>query len=41
MVGAAHRPVLAFFCIPYFVVAQFGKRVERRLPVASAVGWGA
>ena len=29
-----------FFCIPYFVVAQSGKRVERRLPVASAVGLG-
>jgi len=29
-----------FFCIPYFVVAQFGKSVERRLPVASAVGLG-
>ncbi|MGP7998313.1 MAG: MFS transporter [Streptosporangiaceae bacterium] len=29
-----------FFCIPYFVVAQFGKWVERRLAVASAVGWG-
>jgi MFS transporter, DHA2 family, methylenomycin A resistance protein len=29
-----------FFCVPYFVVAQFGKRVERRLPVASAVGLG-
>jgi hypothetical protein len=29
-----------FFCIPYFVVAQFGQRVERRLPVASAVGLG-
>src|SRR5580692_2721752 len=29
-----------FFCIPYFAVAQLGKRVQRRLPVASAVGWG-
>ena len=29
-----------FFCIPYFLVAQMGKWVERRLPVASAVGWG-
>jgi EmrB/QacA subfamily drug resistance transporter len=29
-----------FFCIPYFAVAQLGKRVERWLPVASAVGWG-
>ena len=29
-----------FFCIPYFAVAQLGKWVERRLPVASAVGWG-
>ena len=29
-----------FFCIPYFAVAQLGKRVQRWLPVASAVGWG-
>ncbi len=29
-----------FFCIPYFVVAQSGKRIQRRLPVASAVGLG-
>ena len=29
-----------FFCIPYFAVARLGKRVERWLPVASAVGWG-
>ncbi len=29
-----------FFCIPYFAVAQLGKWVERRVPVASAVGWG-
>ena len=29
-----------FFCIPYFVVAQLGKRVQQRLRVASAVGWG-
>ena len=29
-----------FFCIPYFFVAQLSKRIERRLPVASAVGWG-
>jgi EmrB/QacA subfamily drug resistance transporter len=29
-----------FFCIPYFCVAQLGKWVERRLPVASAIGWG-
>jgi DHA2 family methylenomycin A resistance protein-like MFS transporter len=29
-----------FFCIPYFVVAQLGKWVKRRIPVASAVGWG-
>ena len=29
-----------FFCIPYFAVAQLGKRVERRMPAASAVGWG-
>ena len=29
-----------FFCIPYFAVAQLSKRVERWLPVASAVGWG-
>ncbi len=29
-----------FFCIPYFLVAQMGKWVQRRLAVASAVGWG-
>jgi len=29
-----------FFCLPYFFVARLGKQVERRLPVASAVGWG-
>ena len=29
-----------FFCIPYFAVAQLGQRVQRWLPVASAVGWG-
>ena len=29
-----------FFCIPYFVVAQSGKRIGRRLPVAWAVGLG-
>ena len=29
-----------FFCIPYFAVAQLGRWVERRLSVASAVGWG-
>jgi len=29
-----------FFCLPYFAVAQFGGRVQRRLPVASAVGSG-
>jgi MFS transporter, DHA2 family, methylenomycin A resistance protein len=29
-----------FFCVPYFVVAQFGKRLRQRLPVASAVGAG-
>ena len=29
-----------FFCIPYFFVARLSKRVERRVPVASAVGWG-
>ena len=29
-----------FFCIPYFAVAQLGKRVQRRMPVTSAVGWG-
>jgi MFS transporter, DHA2 family, methylenomycin A resistance protein len=29
-----------FFCIPYFSVAQLGKWVARRLPAASAVGWG-
>jgi len=28
------------FCIPYFVVAQLGKRLARWLPVAWAVGWG-
>jgi MFS transporter, DHA2 family, methylenomycin A resistance protein len=28
------------FCIPYFVVAQLSRRVERWLSVASAVGWG-
>jgi MFS transporter, DHA2 family, methylenomycin A resistance protein len=29
-----------FFCVPYFVVAQLGQQVERRISVASAVGWG-
>ena len=29
-----------FFCIPYFVVAQLGKRLGRWLPVAWAVGSG-
>jgi hypothetical protein len=29
-----------FFCIPYFVVAQLGKRLARWLPVAWAVGPG-
>jgi MFS transporter, DHA2 family, methylenomycin A resistance protein len=29
-----------FFCIPYFVVAQLGKRIGQRLPVAWAVGAG-
>ena len=29
-----------FFCIPYFAVAQLGKRVQRRMPAASAVGCG-
>jgi MFS transporter, DHA2 family, methylenomycin A resistance protein len=29
-----------FFCIPYFVVAQFGERIGRRIPVARAVGGG-
>jgi MFS transporter, DHA2 family, methylenomycin A resistance protein len=29
-----------FFCIPYFVVAQLGKRLARWLPVAWAVGSG-
>jgi len=29
-----------FFCIPYFAVAQLGKRVQRRMTVSSAVGWG-
>ena len=29
-----------FFCLPYFFVAQLGKRIERRLPTASAVGSG-
>ena len=29
-----------FFCIPYFVVAQLGKRIGRWLPVAWAVGGG-
>jgi DHA2 family methylenomycin A resistance protein-like MFS transporter len=29
-----------FFCIPYFVVAQLGKRLARWLPVAWAVGMG-
>jgi EmrB/QacA subfamily drug resistance transporter len=28
------------FCLPYFVVAQLGGRVQRRLPVATAVGSG-
>jgi EmrB/QacA subfamily drug resistance transporter len=29
-----------FFCIPYFAVAQLGKRIQRRVPVPSAVGCG-
>jgi MFS family permease len=29
-----------FFCIPYFFVAQLGKRIGRRLSAASAVGSG-
>jgi MFS transporter, DHA2 family, methylenomycin A resistance protein len=29
-----------FFCIPYFIVAQLGKRLARWLPVAWAVGSG-
>jgi MFS transporter, DHA2 family, methylenomycin A resistance protein len=29
-----------FFCVPYFAVAQLGRRVQRWMPVASAVGWG-
>jgi MFS transporter, DHA2 family, methylenomycin A resistance protein len=29
-----------FFCIPYFVVAELGKRIARWLPEASAVGAG-
>jgi len=29
-----------FFCVPYFFVAQLGKRIGRWLPVASAVGSG-
>jgi hypothetical protein len=29
-----------FFCIPYFAVAQLGKRIQRWMPVSSAVGWG-
>ena len=29
-----------FFCLPYAFVAQLGKRVERRLSAAQAVGWG-
>ena len=29
-----------FFCIPYFAVAQLGKRVQRWMSAASAVGWG-
>jgi EmrB/QacA subfamily drug resistance transporter len=29
-----------FFCLPYFAVAQLSRWVKRRLPVASAVGWG-
>jgi EmrB/QacA subfamily drug resistance transporter len=29
-----------FFCIPYFVVAQLGKRLARWLPAARAVGSG-
>ena len=29
-----------FFCLPYFVVAQLGKRLARWLPVAWAVGSG-
>ena len=32
--------VTLFFCIPYFVVAQLGKRLARWLPVARAVGSG-
>jgi DHA2 family methylenomycin A resistance protein-like MFS transporter len=28
------------FCLPYFAVAQLGGRVQRRLPVATAVGSG-
>src|SRR6202046_1778533 len=29
-----------FFCIPYFAVAQLGKRFQRLMSAASAVGWG-
>jgi len=29
-----------FFCIPYFAVAQLSRWIGRRVPVASAVGWG-
>jgi len=29
-----------YFCLPYFVVAQLGGRVQRRLPVAPTVGGG-
>ncbi|HEY1644666.1 MAG TPA: MFS transporter [Streptosporangiaceae bacterium] len=29
-----------FFCVPYFFVAQLGKRIGRRLSAASAVGSG-
>lgn len=29
-----------FFCLPYAFVARLGKRVERRLSPAQAVGWG-
>src|SRR5580692_7862530 len=29
-----------FFCIPYFALAQLGKRIQRWMPVRSAVGWG-
>jgi MFS transporter, DHA2 family, methylenomycin A resistance protein len=29
-----------FFCLPYFAVAQLGRLVQRRLPVAAAAGGG-